>query len=330
MPSLRPSFIFALIFLFAVVSTGGKNKDLKFSASQNTSRDLHFAAERLVDSSPIVLEEIPDLETLEVSKPKKKKKKVGFFKKLGMLLGCVKNDANVTPAPKKKHKPIVNEDLHQQRLLKFATGGIPQNVQSQKLAVDPTSHPSHLIFESEEDRDHQEFFDLLGSKAKPMNIKQISLEEKQKAMKERLKKLTLQEKMALIQHRESCGKTILDALNQFRQKNRLQPLKWSPEVYDAIQDHTHQMALLMEISHDKFDDRFAKIKGIKKGAENVGMSGFPLKTDQEVSDRLMQGWIKSTGHRKNMLIAALTHASIDCVYSGVDNAWYATMFLVTF
>jgi uncharacterized protein YkwD len=324
MPASKAFCIYIIIQAIPVIFAAGEKDQLLTSAAENPKPNTKPATGNLLIPQKLIMDEIPPIETMPVTKPKKRKASPGFFKKLGMLLGCVKGSDVYDTAPQKKHKPVMNEELQIQRFMKFTEAGNANHGQTQKYTSDPFFNP-----ESGEDNDHQQFFDMMASKSKPVQKKPLSQKEKAKALRERVKKLSDQEKKALTKHHESCGKTILSGLNEFRKKNGLGQLEWKAEVYDTIQSHTTQMAIKMNISHDNFTDRFAKIKGIKKGAENVGMSGYPLKTDKEVSDRLMNGWIASKGHRANMVIPTLTHAAIDCVYSELDEAWYSTMFLVT-
>ena len=325
------TLIFASFVLIAiVVSAGGNDEKNNLLVSKNPGLVTNPTHGSLIPASQMVLEEIPRANIIEPTQQQKKKKKVGFFTKIGMLIGCVPGESATIDAPKPKQKPVVNQQLNEQRLLKFATTDSKSQLQIQKLIVDPQVNKEGLMLQTEDDQDQNLFFSQLGKKkAKSAKLKKVTLKEKRKMLNDRLKKLSLAEKIALTKHHESCGKAIQVKLNEFRQSKGLRPLQWSQEIYNAILDHTQGMAVSVDVSHDKFKDRFAKIKGIKKGAENVGMSGKPAKTDQEVADVLMDGWKNSDGHRKNMLINPLTHVAIDCVYSEIDNAWYSTMFLAT-
>lgn len=98
----------------------------------------------------------------------------------------------------------------------------------------------------------------------------------------------------------SLEKSVYQKVNQYRKSKKLPPLKLDSAIIQQARKHSEAMAKgKVPFSHDGFDKRvkaIAKSLDYRSAAENVAFNqGYP-KPDQQA----VEGWIKSTGHRKNM------------------------------
>ncbi|MBW8687687.1 CAP domain-containing protein [Chitinophaga rhizophila] len=94
-------------------------------------------------------------------------------------------------------------------------------------------------------------------------------------------------------------KDILYYTNEFRASKGLPPLKLESFCSELAQKHSNNMATgKVAFGHDQFEIRndaaTLKFKGISGVAENVAYGNLDAKG-------VVDGWIKSPGHRKNML-----------------------------
>lgn len=95
------------------------------------------------------------------------------------------------------------------------------------------------------------------------------------------------------------GRVCVDRTNAFRAQNRLPPVKWSQEMNRIAEVHAGQMARgEMPFSHLDFDKRVARYPFAHMGAgENLAYNGGQA----DVAAVAVDSWIKSPGHRKNLL-----------------------------
>lgn len=98
----------------------------------------------------------------------------------------------------------------------------------------------------------------------------------------------------------SLEKSVYQKVNQYRKSKKLPPLKLDSTIIQQARKHSEAMAQgNVPFSHDGFDNRvkaIAKSLKYRSAAENVAFNqGYPNPDQQAV-----EGWIKSTGHRKNM------------------------------
>jgi len=98
----------------------------------------------------------------------------------------------------------------------------------------------------------------------------------------------------------SLEKSVYQKVNQYRKSKKLPPLKLDSAINQQARKHSEAMAKgKVPFSHDGFDNRvkaIAKSLDYRSAGENVAFNqGYP-KPDQQA----VEGWIKSTGHRKNM------------------------------
>jgi uncharacterized protein YkwD len=92
---------------------------------------------------------------------------------------------------------------------------------------------------------------------------------------------------------------ILYYVNEFRKENGQLPLAMNKDMVETAAIHSTAMAKgTVAFGHDNFDLRFkyvaSKLGGINAFAENVAMGVLDAR-------QVVDGWIHSPGHRKNML-----------------------------
>ncbi|MEM9400194.1 MAG: CAP domain-containing protein [Verrucomicrobiota bacterium] len=91
-------------------------------------------------------------------------------------------------------------------------------------------------------------------------------------------------------------------INQYRASQNLPPLQFDVTLYQVAQEHSQNMASgKTPFGHKDFKQRYQQItrgSSGKRASENVAKNTYaPSQTVQ----RAVQSWIKSSGHRKNIL-----------------------------
>ncbi len=100
---------------------------------------------------------------------------------------------------------------------------------------------------------------------------------------------------------EQLKQSVFQKVNQYRVSQNLSPLTLDATISQPSMQHSQNMATgQVPFSHDGAEQRFDKISNqisYQKIAENVGYnSGY-----NNPAEQVVEGWIKSDGHRKNML-----------------------------
>lgn len=112
-------------------------------------------------------------------------------------------------------------------------------------------------------------------------------------------------------------------VNEFRASNGLEPLVYSPEIFQAAKKHAELMAKgEASFSHDGFMDRLKEISKIltfQKGGENLAK----VKGYSDPAAASVEGWIKSQGHKENMLRDYYTKTAIG-VAKSPDGTYFLT------
>ncbi|KAL4490949.1 hypothetical protein ABPG72_008685 [Tetrahymena utriculariae] len=129
------------------------------------------------------------------------------------------------------------------------------------------------------------------------------------------------ENMTIAENLQKFGKQALEYTNQFRRQNNLSDLVWNNQLTFIGMKHSQNMAEgLVPFGHDGFKDRVRQITFSQRSvAENVaycsgGYSNIP-KT-------IVDGWINSPGHRKNML--SNSNVCGIAVFRNNKGFWYFT------
>lgn len=98
------------------------------------------------------------------------------------------------------------------------------------------------------------------------------------------------------------GETLLAEINQYRQENGLNSLRFEPNLVQLAQHHSFEMFQQKMLSHRNFNQRFDQ-SGSRLCVENVGWN---YNTPQKQFD----GWRHSPGHDQNMLAEGVQKAGI--------------------
>jgi len=119
---------------------------------------------------------------------------------------------------------------------------------------------------------------------------------------------------------EYIGRQALEFSNEFRKSLNLPPMIWNQQIYFIGVEHSKNMADgKVGFGHDGFDDRIKRYPfPFTNAAENVAMNNC----DATVAKTSVDGWIKSPGHRKN-LVGNFNICAIG-VYQGTNGNWYLT------
>lgn len=94
-------------------------------------------------------------------------------------------------------------------------------------------------------------------------------------------------------------KSIYEKVNQYRQSQKLPPLKIDPRISEEARKHSQNMAnKTVPFSHQGFETRIVNTHiNYRSAAENVAYNqGY-----QNPAQVAVDGWIKSAGHQKNMV-----------------------------
>ena len=108
---------------------------------------------------------------------------------------------------------------------------------------------------------------------------------------------------------------LLGQVNHARQRKRLKPLGRTKLLGKVAAGHSKSMARRKHCDHHGFEKRARLIEkktGLSRIAENCYM--FPAsRYDVHVAKRLVEGWLRSPGHRANLLSPGFRRTGISIV-----------------
>jgi uncharacterized protein YkwD len=125
---------------------------------------------------------------------------------------------------------------------------------------------------------------------------------------------------------------ILKRTNEVRKQNNLPEFESSPALQYLAANHTRNMCDSQKLSHEsdsfpegwrKFNERLDKIK-VKMGAENVALR--TLESDPKWSKEVVSNWMKSPGHKKNILNPEFKFIGIGAAACGKDLGYATQVF----
>lgn len=115
-------------------------------------------------------------------------------------------------------------------------------------------------------------------------------------------------------------------INQHRESKGLPALQHLDAVYYAAQGHTEDMAVgTVPFGHDGFSERVADLKAtmsIGTAGENVAYTSH-----SDAASHVVQMWLDSDGHRKNIEKAAYTHTGLAMVESAEGRYYFTQIFI---
>eukprot|EP00466_Bigelowiella_natans_P012882 jgi/Bigna1/64887/fgenesh1_kg.88_\ len=114
----------------------------------------------------------------------------------------------------------------------------------------------------------------------------------------------------------------MNLTNGFRKVKGLPPLRWNQGLCEIARRHSRDMAERgVPFGHQGFSNRVRLFPFLSSAsAENVAMS----EGEVDPADAAVSGWVKSDGHRKNLLSKDFNSAAIGAYQVPGTNRWYIT------
>jgi uncharacterized protein YkwD len=118
--------------------------------------------------------------------------------------------------------------------------------------------------------------------------------------------------------KERRGSRQLKVVNEYRRKHGLRPLKVYYELDRIARGHSHYMAKHRSCNHAGFPHRAADARRVTgSGYVSENCFRYPARVyNTHVARRLVQGWMKSPGHRANLMNPRYTKIGIGIVTKG--------------
>lgn len=119
-------------------------------------------------------------------------------------------------------------------------------------------------------------------------------------------------------------KEIFQLINEYREKNGLEPLQYSKVAADMAERHSRRMADKdVPFGHTGFQDRYNALKkelpDMTAGAENVAYGADDAAEAVEL-------WLHSAGHKKNIR-GNFTHTGISVVRDSEGRLYFTQLFV---
>ena len=124
--------------------------------------------------------------------------------------------------------------------------------------------------------------------------------------------------------KERKGSWQLKIINHYRKRRGLKPLHTYYALDKVAKGHSRYMARYHTCNHDGFSQRAHRVTQIS-GSGFVGENCYQYPAhgyNRKVAVKLVQGWMKSPGHRANLMNPNFTKLGIGIVKKG--NYIYAT------
>ena len=114
-------------------------------------------------------------------------------------------------------------------------------------------------------------------------------------------------------------KQVLDAVNAIRAQHRLPRLRLHPALQKAAAEQSILMARTGKMSHKVgfrhgFSSRLKRVGYHGLAAENIARG-------QKTLRRVLSGWMRSPGHRRNMLHPRMRYLGLSVAKGGGRNYW---------
>lgn len=97
---------------------------------------------------------------------------------------------------------------------------------------------------------------------------------------------------------------VFELTNQIRRKYGLNLLKWDFQLIEASQNHSRDMdknKMKMKISHTGSDNSTLRVRVEKTGYRGFFALGENVAWGQQTPKKVLESWMNSPGHRKNIL-----------------------------
>lgn len=123
-------------------------------------------------------------------------------------------------------------------------------------------------------------------------------------------------------------KQVFNLVNEERSKNGLSPLTWNNSVADVARAHSKDMGERNFMSHTN-PDGLSPFDRLKNAGISYTMAAENIAAGQSTPQQVMQSWMNSDGHRKNILNPNLTQIGIGYYNSGSSYKHYWTQCFIT-
>lgn len=107
-------------------------------------------------------------------------------------------------------------------------------------------------------------------------------------------------------------KRVHDLINQQRQKHKLKPLKFDTKLSRVAREYSRRMSREKFFSHYDSKGKSAadRVRAAGQSYHAVGENLFMSSNVPNPINAAVQGWMKSKGHRENILTQAYTHSGV--------------------
>ncbi|WP_158633666.1 CAP domain-containing protein [Tautonia sociabilis] len=99
---------------------------------------------------------------------------------------------------------------------------------------------------------------------------------------------------------DALGSALLERHNAIRTARGLPPLSWSPTLADAAREHSSGLVSLGRLRH-KGHDGSSPADRVERRGYAFRSVGENIASGQETVEEVMEGWMNSPGHRRNIL-----------------------------
>ena len=113
---------------------------------------------------------------------------------------------------------------------------------------------------------------------------------------------------------------ILDAVNAARREQRLRPLTFDPRLNGAAQAHAEDMRARGFYGHQTPEGRMPRQR-VQDAGYPIEAVGENIAEGQFTVAEVMDGWLKSPGHRKNILEPRFTHLGVGLAIGGFQDRY---------
>ncbi|HYV39101.1 MAG TPA: CAP domain-containing protein [Gemmataceae bacterium] len=117
---------------------------------------------------------------------------------------------------------------------------------------------------------------------------------------------------------------LLDLTNAERAKEKLPPLKFNPVLCEVARAHSANMAKQGKLEHEL--DGKTPFERIKATGYKYSMGGENVARHRAGLEEVMAGWMKSPGHRDNILSNEYTEIGMGAVTDAKGFVYYTQVF----
>ncbi|KMM38796.1 SafA/ExsA family spore coat assembly protein [Guptibacillus hwajinpoensis] len=125
---------------------------------------------------------------------------------------------------------------------------------------------------------------------------------------------------------KDIGQQVMDLTNQERAKNGLSPLTWNWEVARVARYKSADMRDKNYFSHQSptYGSPFTMLKNFGVSYRSAGEN---IAAGQSTAEEVVQAWMNSAGHRKNILNPGYTQIGVGYVSGGSYGHYWTQMFI---